>query len=90
VQTSKRLVYKGYTCARRSEEELVIVSVEVSVEAGQLSWRQVWVIGRLVVFILELISPTTYIICALVACLQLQLLGPSARPLTLVFPFCPC
>jgi hypothetical protein len=57
VQTSKRLVYEGYARAGRSEKELVIVSVEVSVEAGQLGWRQVWVVGRLVVFILESISP---------------------------------
>jgi hypothetical protein len=39
VQTSKRLVYEGYARAGRSEKKLVIVSVEVSVEAGQLGWR---------------------------------------------------
>jgi hypothetical protein len=44
VQTPERLVYEGYACAWSSEKELVIVSVEVSVEAGQLSRCQVWVV----------------------------------------------
>ena len=52
MQASKRLVDESDACARRAEEELVVVSVEVSVEAGKLGGCQVWVVGWLVVLIL--------------------------------------
>lgn len=58
MQTSKRLVDKSYACARRAEEELIVIPVEVSVEAGQLGWCEIRVIRRLIVFILEAISAT--------------------------------
>lgn len=52
MQTSKRLVDESYACAGRAEEELVVVSVEVSIEAGELGGCQVWVVGWFVVLIL--------------------------------------
>lgn len=57
MQASKRLVNKSNACARCAEEELVIVSVEVAVEGGQLGWCQVGVVRWFVVLILKIISP---------------------------------
>ena len=56
VQTSKRLVNESDACARRAEEELVIVSVEVSVEGSQLGWCQVGIVRWFVVLVLNIIS----------------------------------
>jgi hypothetical protein len=57
MQASERFVYESYACAGRSKEELVIISVKVSIEGGQLSGRQVRIVRWLVVFVLETVSP---------------------------------
>ena len=56
MQTSKRLVNESDACARRAEEELVIVSVKVSVEGGQLGWRQIGVVRWFIMLVLNTIS----------------------------------
>ena len=36
MEAAKRLVDESYACAWRSQEELVVITVQVSIEASQL------------------------------------------------------
>lgn len=56
VQTAKRLVNEGDACAWRTQEELVVVPVQVSIEASQLRRCQIWVVRWLVVLVLVIVS----------------------------------
>ena len=56
MQASKRLVNESDACARRAEEELVIVSVKIAVEGSQLGWCQVGVVRWFIVFVLHTVS----------------------------------
>ena len=44
VQTSQRLVYKRNTLARRLQEELIVVAMQLAVERSELFWREVGVV----------------------------------------------
>ena len=52
VQTAQRLVNEGDACAWRTQEKLVIIPIQVSIEASQLRRCQIRVVGRFVVLVL--------------------------------------
>jgi hypothetical protein len=56
VKTAQRLVNEGDACAWCTQEKLVVVPVQVSIEAGQLRRCQIWVVGRFVVLVLCMVS----------------------------------
>ena len=56
MQAAQRFIDEGNAFARCTEEELVIVSVKVSVEGGQLGWRQIGVVRWFIMLVLNAIS----------------------------------
>jgi hypothetical protein len=56
VQTAQRFVNKGDACAWRTQEKLVIIPIQVSIEARQLRRCQIRVVSRFVVLVLCMFS----------------------------------
>ena len=56
MKTTQRLINEGDACVWCTQEKLVAIPVQVSIEASQLRGCQIWVVRRFVVLVLCIVS----------------------------------
>ena len=86
MQASKRFVNESDACARRAEEELVIVSVKIAVEGSQLGWCQVGVVRWFVVLVLDKISLMVLLLQLVAESRTMTFFSPLSKAFNLSVP----